>query len=120
MVERARRLGAYMQATATSQTALRDTNSVMQRTAADLSRMVKKSETPGGTVPRHLSLGQGAWVVLTGRCGCLRWVERLGAGLAAVTVNRAVLIWKLTQVDFLTIRAHSLLVRLLPQFAGTF
>ena len=21
-------------------------------------------------------LGQGAWVVLTGRCGCLRWVER--------------------------------------------
>ena len=46
MVERGRRLGAYMQATATSQTALRDANSVMQRTAADLSRMVKKSETP--------------------------------------------------------------------------
>ena len=50
MVERGRRLGAYMQATATSQTALRDANSVMQRTAADLSRMVKKSETPSGTV----------------------------------------------------------------------
>ena len=26
-------------------------------------RMVKKSQTPVGTVPRHLSPGQGAWVV---------------------------------------------------------
>ena len=58
--------------------------------------------------------------MFTMRYGCLRWFEQLGAGLAAVTVNRAVLIWKLTQVDFLTIRAHSLLMRLLPQFVGAF
>ena len=42
---------------------------------------------------------QGAWVVLTGRCGCLRGVERLGAGLAA-------LIWILVRIDFLTVRGQ--------------
>ena len=65
--------------------------------------MVKKSETPAGTVPRHLSLGQGAWVVFTMRCGCLRWVEQLGAGLAAVAVN-PVFFWELARMGFLTIR----------------
>ena len=30
--------------------------------------------------------------MFTMRYGCLRWFEQLGAGLAAVTVNRAVLI----------------------------
>jgi hypothetical protein len=37
VVERGRRLGAYMQATATGQTALRDADSVMHQTAIDLS-----------------------------------------------------------------------------------
>jgi 2-polyprenyl-6-methoxyphenol hydroxylase-like FAD-dependent oxidoreductase len=37
IVERGRRLGAYMQATATGQTALRDAESVIQQTAIDLS-----------------------------------------------------------------------------------
>ena len=37
VVERGRRLGAYMQATATGQTALRDADSVMKHTAIDLS-----------------------------------------------------------------------------------
>ena len=44
--------------------------------------------------------GQSAWVVLIGRCGCTRWVELLGAGLAVA------LIWKLAQMDFLTIWGH--------------
>lgn len=39
--------------------------------------------------------GQGAWVVLTGRCGCARWVQLLGAGLAAVAVKAVALIWEL-------------------------
>ena len=37
-------------------------------------------------------------------CGCLRWVELLGAGLAAVAVCSMFLIWELAQMDFLTIR----------------
>ena len=41
---------------------------------------------------------------LLGRCGCLGWVELLGAGLAVVAVNAEVLIWKLAWVDILTIR----------------
>ena len=44
-------------------------------------------------------LGQGAWVVCTGRCGFLRWAELLGAGLAAVA-----LIGKLARMDILTTR----------------
>ena len=39
-------------------------------------------------------------------CGCLRWVELLGAGLAAVAVNAVALLWKLAQMDFLTIRVE--------------
>ena len=39
-----------------------------------------------------------------GRCGCLGWVELLGAGLAVVAVNAEVLIWKLAWVDILTLR----------------
>ena len=37
--------------------------------------MVKKSQTPanGLCIACH-GLGYGAWVVLTGRCGCPRWV----------------------------------------------
>ena len=46
-----------------------------------------------------LVAGQGAWVVKTGRCGCARWVELLGAGLAAVVVNAVVLIWELVRID---------------------
>ena len=46
-------------------------------------------KTPSASGER---LGQGVWVVITMHCGCLRWFEQLGAGLAAVTVNRAVLI----------------------------
>ena len=46
----------------------------------------------------HRSCGQGAWLVLTGRCGCARWVQRLGAGLAAVAFIR-----KLARTGFLTI-----------------
>ena len=38
--------------------------------------MVKKSQTPASTVPRHRGPGQGSWVVFTGRCGYLRWLER--------------------------------------------
>ena len=48
---------------------------------------------------------QGVWVVLTMHCGCLRGVELLGAGLAAVAVNAVALIRELAQMDFLTIRA---------------
>ena len=47
---------------------------------------------------------QGAWVVLTMHCGCLRGVERLGAGLAAVAVNAVVLIWKFARMNILTLR----------------
>ena len=60
---------------------------------------------------------QGAWIVLAGRCGCLRWVERwfygfklrvlieqLGFWLAAV-VKTPVLSWKLARMDILTVRA---------------
>jgi len=39
VVERGRRLGAYMQAAATGQTALRDADSVMRQTAIDLSTL---------------------------------------------------------------------------------
>jgi len=39
VVQRGRRLGAYMQATATGQTALRDADSVMRQTAIDLSAL---------------------------------------------------------------------------------
>ena len=42
---------------------------------------------------------QGVWVVLTGRWGCLRGVELLGAGLAAVAVNAVALIWELAGID---------------------
>ena len=49
-------------------------------------------------MPGQSGAGQGAWVVLTGRCGCLRWVELLGAGLAVA------LIWELARMYFLTIR----------------
>ena len=38
------------------------------------------------------------------RC-CLRRVELLGAGLAAVAVNSVALIWDLVWMDFLTILA---------------
>ncbi len=59
-------------------------------------------------MPGQSGAGQGAWVVLTGRCGCPRWVELLGAGLAVT------LIWKLAQMDFLTIRggviAHGFII----------
>ena len=48
---------------------------------------------------------QGVWVVLTMHCGCLRGVELLGAGLAAVAVNSVALIWELVWMDFLTILA---------------
>ena len=41
----------------------------------------------------------------TGCYGCLRWVQLLGAGLAAVAVNAVALIRELAQMDFLTIRA---------------
>ena len=46
----------------------------------------------------------GAWVVLTGRCGCPRWFELLGAVLAAVAVNRAALTRELARMGFLTVR----------------
>ncbi len=59
--------------------------------------MVKKSQTPAGTVRAPWGCGQGAWVVLTLRCGCARWVQLLGAGL----------IWKFAWIDFLTIRVES-------------
>jgi len=38
--------------------------------------MVKKSETPAATVLAAPGLGQGTWIVQTGRCGRPRWVER--------------------------------------------
>ena len=41
-----------------------------------------------------------------GRCGCPRRVGLLVAGLAAVPVNRVVLIWELARTDFLTIRGR--------------
>ena len=50
-------------------------------------------------MPGQSGAGQGAWVVKTGRCGCPRWVELLGAGLAVA------LIWKLALMYFLTVRA---------------
>ena len=53
---------------------------------------------------RQSGVGQGAWVVKTGRCGCLRWVERLVAGVAAVAVNAVALIWELARTGFLTLR----------------
>ena len=37
--------------------------------------------------------------MLTMRCGCLRWVERFGARLAAVSVKTLVFFWKLAQID---------------------
>ena len=49
--------------------------------------------------------GHGAWVVLTGRCGCLRGVQLLGVGLAAVAVNAVALLSELARIDFLTISA---------------
>ena len=64
----------------------------------------QKFERPAGTVPRHHGLGQGAWLVLTGRCGCPRWVQLLGAGLAVVAVDTEALIWELVWMDFLTLR----------------
>ncbi len=64
----------------------------------------------------ELVAGWGAWVVQTGRCGGLRWVERwfygfklrvlieqLGFWLAAV-VKTPVLFWKLARMNILTIR----------------
>ena len=33
-----------------------------------------------GVEVRRSGAEQGAWVALTGGCGCLRWVERLGTG----------------------------------------
>ena len=45
-------------------------------------------------------LGQGAWVVCTGRCGFLRWAELLGAGLAAVAVDAVALIRELARAGF--------------------
>ena len=41
-----------------------------------ISRMVKKSETSAGTVLAAPGQGQGGWVVQTGRCCSLGWVER--------------------------------------------
>ncbi len=38
-------------------------------------------------MPGQSGAGQGAWVVLTGRCGCPRLVELLGAGLAVEWVD---------------------------------
>ena len=38
-------------------------------------RMVKKSETPAGTVSAPWGGGQGVWIVLTIRCDCPRWFE---------------------------------------------
>ena len=45
--------------------------------------------------------------MFTGRCGCLQWVEQLGAGLASVAVKPAALIWKLARKDFLTVGGKS-------------
>ena len=74
------------------------------------------SQFPVAKKPKRLSVwgvrsasrgqGQGAWVVLTGRCGCLRGVERLGAGLTAVAVNAVALIRELARIDILTIRGR--------------
>ncbi len=71
--------------------------------------LVKKSLTPAGTVLPPPGLGLGAWVVLTLRCGCARWIELFGAGLAAVAVNRVALIWKLARMGFLTVRPETYL-----------
>ena len=48
-------------------------------------------KTPSASGER---LGQGAWLVITMRCGCPRWVQLLGAGLAAVAVNAVALLWE--------------------------
>jgi hypothetical protein len=42
---------------------------------------------------------RGRVLMFTMRCGWMRWVERLGAGLAAVA-----LIWKRARMYFLTVR----------------
>ncbi len=57
-------------------------------------RVVKKSKTacPCGVLDEPVTAYAEALIVLTGRCGCLRWFELLGAGLAAVAVNAVVLI----------------------------
>ena len=61
--------------------------------------MVKKSETPAGTVPAPWGLGQGVdRVDRVLRLPSLGWW--LGAGLVAVAVNRAVLIRELAWVVF--------------------
>ena len=44
-----------------------------------ISRRVKKSGTPAGTVLAAPGLGQGTWIVQTGRCGGPRWVEGGGS-----------------------------------------
>ena len=51
-------------------------------TATMPTRRVKKSQTSAATVRAPWGSGQGAWVVLTVRRCCPRWVERLGAGLS--------------------------------------
>jgi len=43
-----------------------------------------------------------AWVVLAMCCGCPRWFELLGAGLAAVAVDAVALIRELARMDILT------------------
>ena len=48
-------------------------------------------KTPSASGER---LGQGVWVVITMHCGCLRWFEWLGVGLAAVAVNAVALLWE--------------------------
>ena len=67
-------------------------------------RTVKKSQTPASTVRAPWGGGQGAWLVYAGRCGCARWVQRLGAVLAVVAVDTEALIWELVWMDFLTLR----------------
>ncbi len=82
--------------------------------------MVKKSQTPAGTVPHHDGLGQGAWVGLSEfeadvgrwvepRFRCCKFqflVEPLGFFSLAGAVKAAVLIWKLAQMNILTIRVR--------------
>ena len=72
-------------------------------TATMPTRRVKKSQTSAATVRAPWGSGQGAWVVLTVRRCCPRWVERLGAVLAVVAVDTEALIWELAQMNFLTI-----------------
>ena len=67
-------------------------------------RLLKKSQAPAATVRAPPGSGQGAWLVYAGRCGCARWVQLLGAGLAVVAVDAVALIWKLVWIDILTIR----------------